>query len=173
MNYTGALNIKHKVQSRTLRANYPDSHYVACFFKMMKRLGVVAAQVIQKYTEDDEDPVPVVLYSMDDKANINVEEPHLAVGFGGRGRRSIMSTDVTSISGDHDFKIVSLTPSVTLRVDVKPDEGEDGTSYYRCVSHLPWTLFFSYFVFDVCISMLYVSNCACVSDFERGGTRDD
>jgi len=43
MQYTGALNMKHKVRSRTLRASHPDSHYVACFFKMMKPLGVVAA----------------------------------------------------------------------------------------------------------------------------------
>ncbi len=42
-----------------------------------------------------------------------------------------MPTDVKTIVGDHDFKIVSLIPNVTLRVDVKPDEGEDGTSYYR------------------------------------------
>jgi hypothetical protein len=70
---------------------------------------------------------------MDDKTKIHVGEPHLAVGFGGRGRRSILPTDVKAIAGDHDFKIVSLTPSVTLRVDIKPDEGEDRTSYYRGV----------------------------------------
>jgi hypothetical protein len=133
MTYARALNIKHKVQPRNLRANHPDFHYVACFFKMMKRLGVVAAQVIHKYTEDDEDPASVVFYSMDGKAKINFGEHHLAVGFGGRGRRSIMPTDVMSISGDHDFKIVSLAPSVALRADVKPDEGEDVTSYYRGV----------------------------------------
>ena len=82
LQYTGSLNIKHKVQARTLRANHPDSHYVACLFKMMKRLGVVAAQVINKYTEDDEEEAPVVFYSMDDKAKVNVGEPHLAVSFG-------------------------------------------------------------------------------------------
>ena len=131
LNYTGALNIKHKVQARTLRANHPDSHYVASFFKMMKRLGVVAAQVIAKYTDQEEDAAPVVFYSMDDKAKISVGEPHLAVSFGGRGRCSILPTDVKAIAGDHDFKIVNLTPSVTLRVEVQPDEGEDCTSYYR------------------------------------------
>ena len=68
---------------------------------------------------------------MDDKAKINVGEPHLAVGFGGRGRRSNMPTDVTTITGNHDFKIVSLTPSITLRVDISPDEEEDCTSYYK------------------------------------------
>ncbi len=103
------------------------------FFFMMKRLGVVAAQVIKKYTPEDEVLTRVVFYLMDDKAKVNVGEPHLAVAFGGRGRCSILPTDVKPIAGDHDFKIVSLTPSVTLRVYVKPDEGEDGTSYYRCV----------------------------------------
>jgi len=42
-----------------------------------------------------------------------------------------MPTDVTTIASEHDFKIVSLTPSVTLRVDISPDEGEDYTSYYK------------------------------------------
>ena len=131
MDYTGALNIKHKVQSRTLRARHPDSHYVACIFKMLKRLRVVAAQVINKYTEDDEIPASVVFYSMDDKAKINIGEPSLAIAFGGRGRRIIMLIGVKTIAGDHENKIVSLTPRVTLRVDVKANEGEDGTFYYK------------------------------------------
>ena len=131
MQYTGALNIKHKVQARTLRAHHPDSHYVACWFKMTKRLGVVAAQIIEKYTQEDEEEEAVVFYSMDDKAQVSVGEPHLAVSFGGRGRRNILPTDVTAVACDRDFKIVSLTPSVTLRVDVKLNDGEDCTSYYR------------------------------------------
>ena len=56
LNYTRELYIKDKVQAQTLRAHHPNSHYVDCFFKVMKRLVVVAAKVIQKYTEDDEDP---------------------------------------------------------------------------------------------------------------------
>ncbi len=98
---------------------------------MMKRLGVVTSQVIKKYTREDEEEASAVLYSMDDKAKVSVGEPHLAVAFCGRGRRSILPTDVTSIAGDHDFKTVSLTPSVTLRVAVSLDEEEDGISYYR------------------------------------------
>jgi len=68
---------------------------------------------------------------MDDKAKISAGEPNLAVSFGGRGRCNILPKDVKAIAGDHDFKIVNLTLSVTLRVDVKPDEGEDCTTYYR------------------------------------------
>jgi hypothetical protein len=66
---------------------------------------------------------------MDNKAKISVGEPHLAVSFGGRGRCSILPTDVKVIAYDHDFKIVNLTPSVTLRVDDKRDEGENCTSH--------------------------------------------
>jgi hypothetical protein len=80
---------------------------------------------------------------MDDKSKVNLD---LAVAFGGRGRRSILPTDVQSIAGDHDFKIVSLTPSVTLWVEVKPDEGDDMTSYYRGV---PVFLLLSFLV-DIC-----------------------
>ena len=98
---------------------------------MLKWLGVVAAQVITKYADGEEHLAPIVFYSMDDKAKISVEEPHLAVSFGGRGRCNILLADVKAIAGDHDFKVMSLIPSVTLRVDVKLDEDEDGTSYYR------------------------------------------
>jgi len=98
---------------------------------MMKRLGVVAAHVITKYTDQEEEPAPVVFYSMDDKAKISVGEPHLVVSFGGRGRCSILPMVVKGLACDHDFMIVNLAPRVTLRVDVKPDEGEDCTSYYR------------------------------------------
>ena len=68
---------------------------------MMKQLGVVASQIIQKFTEDDEELAHVVFYSMDDKAKIHVGEPHLAVGFSGRGRRSILPTNVKAIADDH------------------------------------------------------------------------
>ena len=68
---------------------------------------------------------------MDDKAKISVGEPHLSVSFDGRGRSNILLADVKTIACDHDFKNVSLTPSVTLRVEVQSDEGEDGTSYHR------------------------------------------
>ena len=91
----------------------------------------MAAHVITKYTDEEEEPAPVVFYSMDDKVKIRAGEPHLDVSFGGRGRCSILPSDVKANAGDHDFKVVLLTPRVTLRVEVKPDEGEDGTSYYR------------------------------------------
>jgi hypothetical protein len=54
----------------------------------------------------------VVFSSIDDKEKLNVGEPHLEVVFGGGGRRNIFPTYAKAIAGDHDFKIVPLTPSL-------------------------------------------------------------
>ena len=62
---------------------------------------------------------------------VNIGEPHLPVSLGGRGRSSILPSNVESVASDHDFYIVNFTPSVCLRVDIKPDEGQDMISYYR------------------------------------------
>ena len=35
---------------------------------------------------------------------------------------------------------------MTLRVDVKPDEGEDGTSYYRGKTHMKYYSYHAYFM---------------------------
>jgi hypothetical protein len=91
----------------------------------------VAAQGISQYTAEEKDPAPVVFYFMDDNAKISVGEPHLVASFGGQVGCIILPSDVEAIAGDHDFKVVSLTPSVTLRVNVQTDEGENCTSYYR------------------------------------------
>ena len=63
----GALNIKHKVQTRTLRVQHEDSHYCANMFKFMKELGVKATTIIDQHSQDDGENY-VKLYSMDDKA---------------------------------------------------------------------------------------------------------
>ncbi len=60
-----------------------------------------------------------------------------------------MPSDCKAIAGDHDFKVVSLTPSVALRVDVKPDEGEDGTSYYRGKTHMKYYKYHAYFMVSI------------------------
>jgi hypothetical protein len=90
----------------------------------------MVAQIISKLTKEGEGLALVVFYSMDNKAKINIGEPHIAVIFGGRGRCNILPTDANAIADDHDFKVMSLTPSVTLCVDTSPDKGENGTSFY-------------------------------------------
>ncbi len=65
---------------------------------------------------------------------VNIGEPHLPVSFGGRGRSSILPSNVETVAGDHDFHVDNFTPSVCLHVDIKPDEGQDMISYYRVKS---------------------------------------
>ena len=61
----------------------------------------------------------------------NIGEPHIPWSFGGRGQSNILPLDVESFVGEHDFHVVNFTPSVCLRVDIKPDEGQDMISYYK------------------------------------------
>ena len=53
------------------------------------------------------------------------------MSFGGRGKKSILPSDTTAVAGDHDFHVLSLTPSVTLAVEIKDDDGDAAQSYYR------------------------------------------
>ena len=62
---------------------------------------------------------------------VNVGEPELAVSFGGRGKKCIIPFDARAIAGDHDFHVVSLTPSVTLAMDVISDDSDQLLSYYQ------------------------------------------
>jgi hypothetical protein len=63
----GKLQIKHKVQVRTLRATHCDSHYCAALFKYVKGMVDKLAKVIQ-----DVNPSMVVRFaSMDDKAKVS------------------------------------------------------------------------------------------------------
>lgn len=60
--------------------------------------------------------------------------------FGGRGRTSIIPTDVTySLPSDHDFEYVSFTRSVTLDVEVNDgmEEDERLASFYGASDPLP------------------------------------
>ena len=81
-----------------------------------------------------------------------------------------------SIAGDHDVNIISLTPSVTLRVEVKPDKGEDGTSYYRG-EHLLLLSFhvhfsnFPYIKFVFILSFIGEANVTVKDSIFQGSTR--
>ena len=66
----GRLNVKKKVQARTLRNTHKDSHYCACIFKMMKQLGVKASEIIQQKSLEPLE-CACVFFSMDDKAKVD------------------------------------------------------------------------------------------------------
>ena len=66
LQYSGKLQIKHKVQVRTLRQSHVDSHYYATLFKYMKGVCLELAQTVCGVN-----PAMVVRFaSMDDKAKV-------------------------------------------------------------------------------------------------------
>lgn len=61
---------------------------------------------------------------------VKAGEPNCPIAFGGRGKKSIMPSDIDIQTLDHDFSLVSLVPSVTLLGLVAP--GLDGpASFYK------------------------------------------
>ena len=62
----GALQIKHKVQLRTLRQTHPDSHYCAALFKYIKGIILELARAIHEVSPG----LVVQFVSMDDKAKV-------------------------------------------------------------------------------------------------------
>eukprot|EP00951_Prasinocladus_malaysianus_P022981 scaffold194114_cov19-Prasinocladus_malaysianus.AAC.1 len=128
--HTGMLNLQHKLQQRTLRSISIDAHYCNALFKYMKEYGVLLATNIQ---------CGVVFASMDDKAKVSIGEPHLAIALTSRGKASIVPHDDSgttyNAAGDHDFKRVNFTPSVTLIKEVEPlapDNADDSVDKAVC-----------------------------------------
>jgi hypothetical protein len=70
LHYTGKVNIKNKVQLRTLRARHVHSHYCATVKNYIEHMGVRAATILESHTLDDEEPACVALYSLDEKAKV-------------------------------------------------------------------------------------------------------
>ena len=66
LKHTGKLQVKHKVQVRTLRQTHVDSHYCAALFKYVKGMCLELAVAIRAAN-----PTSVVRFaSMDDKAKV-------------------------------------------------------------------------------------------------------
>ena len=70
LNYTGALNLAHRVQQRTLRATSIDSHYVAASHKYMRSNGLWLHEQLVEARCD----MSVISASCDDKCKV---KPHL------------------------------------------------------------------------------------------------
>ena len=72
------------------------------------------------------------------RLQVNIGEPDCPIAFGGRGRTSILPADVEAKAGDHDFHVVSATPSVSLVVDIDGTAtAEVGrTSFYQGQAHV-------------------------------------
>ncbi|XP_070571401.1 uncharacterized protein [Ptychodera flava] len=115
LQYTGRLNIKYMVQQRQLRNQHEDAHYASAIFRYEKEMAI-------RFREN------ATFVTMDDKHKIKVGEPGHPVAAVERGKQVLVGSGQSFQVSDHDFTKLTLTPSITLRVDIP--ENIEG-SFYR------------------------------------------
>ena len=115
LQYTGCLKIKYIIQHRQLRKEHQDTHYASALFRDYKEMAVM-------FRENS------VLLSVDDKHKIKIGEPGHPVAAVERGKKVVIGLNQSFEVSDHDFTKMTLTPSVTVQVDIL--ESIEG-SFYR------------------------------------------
>jgi hypothetical protein len=116
--YTGRFNIEYKVQSRLLRKSHLDSYYCAALFKYERQFAVK----FRNHT---------AFICADDKHKIGIGDD-TPVSTGVRNKATLSSTEAELSASDHDFTKCSLTPSVSLFVNIPKNISEsfyDGNVY--------------------------------------------
>lgn len=109
--HTGKLKVRYMVQARQLNAEHQDGHYAAAIFRYLRELAI-------KFRER------TTLVCLDDKHAIKIGEPGLPVAAVERGKRVLVSKDVSFCVSDHDFTKAKVTPSVSLICDIPENIGE-------------------------------------------------
>ena len=120
LNYTGRFKVRYMMQQRMLRKHHDDGHYCACINKYIRSMAVKFRDVS-------------TLLCTDDKHKISIGEPGYPLSALPRGRRVLVAQNQSYQVGDHDFSLISLTPTVILLHDI-PDEVEG--SWYRGKPHV-------------------------------------
>ena len=105
--YSGKLKVKFMVQARQLRSNHPDAHYASALYRYEKEFAI-------KFKDQ------ATFVSLDDKHTVKVGEPGHPVAAVERGKQVLVAIGKTFAVSDHDFTKFSLTPSVTLAIQI-PD----------------------------------------------------
>lgn len=116
--YTGRFNVKYKVQSRLLRKSSEDEHYCRTLFKYEREFNI-------KYRDY------ACFISADDKHKVPIGEG-VPVSTGVRNKKTLAPAEGEITAADHDFTKLSLTPSVTLFINIPYDISEsfyDGKVY--------------------------------------------
>ncbi|CAJ0825552.1 4992_t:CDS:2 [Entrophospora sp. SA101] len=111
---TGRFRIRYKVQARQLCKFHVDAHYCAALWKNFCEFSI-------KFKDH------TTLICADDKHKVPIGE-FVATSTGIRNKQSITPLDGILNSSDHDFTKLSLTPSVSLFVDI-PNEITE--SFYK------------------------------------------
>lgn len=111
---TGRIKIKFMVAARQFRKSHIDCYYASAIFRYEKEFCV-------KFRES------TTFICEDDKHTIKVGEPDYPVAAVERGKKVVVGVNQTMVVGDHDFTKFSLSPSVSL--DVEIPENMDGGFY--------------------------------------------
>ena len=101
LQFTGHLPLKFMIQTRQLRANHPDAHYASALFRYEKEFAVKFREITN-------------LIFLDDKHRCKVGEPGFPVAAVDRGKKVVVSKDVTFAVADHDFTKTGIVPSVIM-----------------------------------------------------------
>ena len=126
--FTGKLNMRRTIESRTLRERHEDVHWCnklnqhanSFVLEVSKLLGGPDGTCTMN--EADRPPLGgIASQSLDDKSKAACGEPGKPVDSGVRApKASLAAADVQAKSSDHNFHRVSITPAVTLLQDI-PD----------------------------------------------------
>ena len=101
LQFTGRLPLKFMIQTRQLRANHPDAHYASALFRYEKEFAVKFREITN-------------LIFLDDKHRCKVGEPGFPVTAMDKGKKVVVSKDVTFAIADHDFTKMGIVPSVIM-----------------------------------------------------------
>jgi hypothetical protein len=104
--YTGRFRIRYAIQTRQIRKTHVDAHYCTTYWRYLREFAIR----YKKYT---------ILICADDKHKVPIGEL-IATFTGVRNRPTLAPLDGEMSAYDHDFNKLSLTPSVSLFVDI-PD----------------------------------------------------
>ena len=105
LQYTGRLKVRYMVQKHQLRKYHEDAHYASALFQYQKEMAI-------KYRSH------ATFVSLDDKHNVPVGKQGYPVASVERGKKVLVWVDRAFEVGDHDFTHCSLTPSVTLVINI-------------------------------------------------------
>ena len=112
--YSGRIKVKYMVMARQFRKDHIDAYYASALWKYQKEFSV-------KFREN------TTFVCQDDKHTVKVGEPGTPVAAIDRGKQVLVAHGQSLEVSDHDFCKFSMTPSVSMKVDIPEDM--DGNFY--------------------------------------------
>lgn len=107
LRYTGKFDVKYCVQSRQLRKNHPDSHYVSVILQYLKSFTVQYRDIVHCAVSG--------YCTVDDQCVVPVGEPGDTVSTAVRPHGRSMALKASKLAAlDHDFHIHGIIPSLSI-----------------------------------------------------------